>query len=46
MGFFDIFKTKKSVPNKDLDIGEPNDFENEVKDYWAIKSVGVFYKKL
>ena len=35
MGFFDIFKTKKNVPNKDLDIGEPNDFENEVKDYWA-----------
>ena len=33
--FLIFLKQKKVMPNKDLDIGEPNDFENEVKDYWA-----------
>ena len=44
MGLFDIFKSKKKTknnkPEKKIDIGESNDFEKDVKDYWALIVAG------
>ena len=44
MGLFDIFKSKKKTknkkPEKKIDIGESNDFEKDVKDYWGLIVAG------